>query len=652
MKSQTKTDDQQRGSVIITTAIAMSLIVICLIGVELGYLYFMKRELQKTADLAALAGAKDLLNADCTTAKTAAKNNANIGANSNMPKGFTPLIDSEIECGTWSSTAAASDPSSRFNNPANNISNPNAVRISISRPASILPFFGGNREIQAVAVAAQALPRASLSIRNTLATLNSQQSEILNAVFNSLLGGGLQLGVVGWNGFLKTNVNILSYLDLMATKLNISAGQYDEVLNSEVTIGSMIEGLIEALEKDGNIATASLAAINSQRAQLTAGSAQIRLRELLSIATGTPKAALDLNIQAFQIVQGAVQLANGEHTAIVDVPLGNVFGLATANAKIRVGEKMQFSAIGNPDLVNGEATDTNRIYVRTAQIRAVASVSIPGLSTVTNLLDASTALLQPLTSLLSTVLSLDLRCVLSCTQNEAKIVLTPTSPAKLNVAIDLASSESWINDHTCGIGAQKTILTTQNTAASNIYVGQMTNTQVDAFLGSNTQPTINAFPIFDVEVRECRKSLLGIISSCDNWSKYSRTGLTINSPVLAKAGSKTFIAPLDIDDHSKEPEYAQIGVSDVLSGLPSTLSGVKLQTFAYDSSKNNSLGNTISLATNLIGVALSAVSNLISTLLSPIDVLVNYLLDALGVRLATAETSARLTCGKGAELVY
>src|SRR4051812_44581307 len=90
-----------RGSIIVNTAIALSLIVITLIGTEIGYMYFMKREFQKTADLAALAGAQQIRNG-CTAASAAAQSNANGASVSdssrNMPLGFS-LAAGEVQCG-------------------------------------------------------------------------------------------------------------------------------------------------------------------------------------------------------------------------------------------------------------------------------------------------------------------------------------------------------------------------------------------------------------------------------------------------------------------------------------------------------------------------------------------------------------------------
>ncbi|MFA5682487.1 MAG: pilus assembly protein TadG-related protein, partial [Hydrogenophaga sp.] len=46
-----------RGSVAISVAIVFGTLIVLFIGIELGYLFYQKRELQKAVDLAALAGA-------------------------------------------------------------------------------------------------------------------------------------------------------------------------------------------------------------------------------------------------------------------------------------------------------------------------------------------------------------------------------------------------------------------------------------------------------------------------------------------------------------------------------------------------------------------------------------------------------------------
>lgn len=653
MKSHRNPRRIQRGSIIVNVAISLSLIAILLIGSELGYLFYLKRELQKTADLAALAGATRISTSNCSAGLTAALSNANDATAGNMPAGLDRLISAEVTCGQWTSAGTGTTAASRFTVANSNL---NAVQVQFSRtPESLLSFFNGNRTISVHAVAAQALPRANLNIRNSLATINSTQSAILNSLFKGILGGNLNLTAVGWSGLASSDINLLSYFDGIIQKygvsLNLAAGEYEKLLNTNISISQLADVLLTLATQNGSLTSIQISDINSQRANFTISNVAVKLGDTLQIANNTPSSALSANVQALQLLQGIVGLATGNNTAAIDVSLGNVFGIVAATAKIKIGEKPQVSATGNPALVTGGIDDPNRIYVRTAQIRALVTLSIPGLSTVSNLLLKATDLLTPVTNILSSILSLDLKCLISCQQNQAQIVLTPGNPVQLNVAVDVASSESWINSYSCS--PTKSITVNQKTGISNIYAGQMTSTQASDFFSSNNPASIGVFPVFDVETRACTKTLLGILWTCGAWSKYSRTGLRVASPVAATTAPPfTFSNPPNINDTSTPTQYATIGASDIFSSLSGTLSGVELQTYLYDNTKPNSLGNTIGGATDLVTTALSLASSLISTLLSPIDSLINSLLDALGLRLASAETSARLTCSQGAELVY
>lgn len=59
---------RQRGSVLIAAAAAMLVSVTLLASADLGYLFLHEAELQKTADLAALAGAQQLERDSCVAA--------------------------------------------------------------------------------------------------------------------------------------------------------------------------------------------------------------------------------------------------------------------------------------------------------------------------------------------------------------------------------------------------------------------------------------------------------------------------------------------------------------------------------------------------------------------------------------------------------
>lgn len=124
---------RQRGSVVINATIALSLLVIVLVGVELGYLFFMKREYQKTADLAALAGAQKLTNSNAATLCSLAESSAIANALKNS-SGATI----QPECGNWNPDNESNNNESdcfkgiidRFNKNSTEI---NAVRVRISQ---------------------------------------------------------------------------------------------------------------------------------------------------------------------------------------------------------------------------------------------------------------------------------------------------------------------------------------------------------------------------------------------------------------------------------------------------------------------------------------------------------------------------------------
>src|SRR5690606_1762110 len=80
----------------ISVAIVFGTLIVLFIGIELGYLFYQKRELQKAVDLAALAGAQVVQPDNCTGATEAARTNAQ----SNLPAYATPETLA-IVCGHW-----------------------------------------------------------------------------------------------------------------------------------------------------------------------------------------------------------------------------------------------------------------------------------------------------------------------------------------------------------------------------------------------------------------------------------------------------------------------------------------------------------------------------------------------------------------------
>ena len=702
MRSPINVHCRQRGSVLITTAIALSLIVICLIGIELGYLFFMKRELQKTADLAALAGAKIISGTNCADAKISALENANDAATGNMPQGMEPLTVSEVICGTWTALGQAGSPANRFTAASNNL---NAVQVSMSRaPISLLPFFTANRMIAATATAATLLPRASLNIRSTLISVDTGKSLILNSVFSGLLGGNVALDAAGWNGLLNTNVQLLNYLDQLAIKLNVAAGKYDELLSTKTSVGNLIDAMASALKAGGsgdstNISISALEAI-AAAARIPSNQPSISLGEILKLQSGTSSAGLDLALQAFQLVQGVVQAANWKNAATASVPV-KINGL-DVNLMTKIVEPPQFSVIGNPELAKANPLGENKIYVRTASVRTLLSVSLGKTGqTLYNITSGLTTALSNLTSvvggLVRSIVNLDApsNCApigLFCTSPPKPVVKDATPlplPIRIDVNVDLASAEAHVTDFDCTNLENKTLSADSSTSIATVRIGNMGASENDArinvFSSLQAPPKVSPIPILDIGTAQARSScllnVLGASLLCNveylqldgSW-KSGTAGLASSvRTAFGGGGLGIFATPapsvseklplafrsanpgqlLDIDNKDETQTFLSFSASNTAaSSITSNLTGVKIDFYSPNPS-TGLLGSVLATADLAVTAVFDIVQPLIRNLMSMVvDPLVSLLLDGLGIDLGAVKVGGRLSCMKGAELVY
>jgi uncharacterized membrane protein len=667
---------RHRGSIVVNTAIAMSLILIVLISTELGYLFFMKRELQKTVDLAALAGAQALQPSACSPAQQAAKANAA----KNFPVGVDPLTDAEVECGNWDPVFRA--PPIHFGAP-NAGEKLNAVRVSITRRPSMLPLsFTGNAQHSIVvsAVAYQSIPQAVLSIRSTLLAVDASKSALLDAVFGKLLGGSVALTVAGWQGLVTTQVNLLSFLDAVALEVGLQAGQYEQVLNSKVTAGKLLQALATVLQKNGSLAGVALSGFNDMVGLTTqVSNVQLSVAEILGVATGTPSSALDLNLQAFQLTQAFVQLANSQNAVSLSAP-SNLLGLANVVTTVKVIEPPQTSAIGNPELAMLDPMGENGIRVRTAQVRALISVDFTSaLTGITNLVNEVLKLTQPVTDLLNSLLHLDLVGVLSnviCIGCESKVtdLRLVSSPFRIDINLDVAAGKARVDKYSCPADGSKTLSVIADTSAATLRVGKIGTSAADAAkqaFSSKDPPNVEPIPLVDIGSLTVKKTCLVLCSYSwkkgNTWVADKNTadrqafagggiGLMTNTPVLGSSDTLQFAAPADgnlpdISAAQLPTPYQPVVASNLVGSLSQTLASIDIH--MYKPSVDSALGDLLVGIGSTIDVVVGLLRQVISSVLSPLlDPLVNTLITALGIDLAKTEVGARLTCQGGAQLVY
>ncbi|MBG6124675.1 pilus assembly protein TadG-related protein [Pseudomonas sp. M2] len=643
---------RQRGAIglMAVTTLALALLFM-LVVVDSGRLYLEQRKLQRIADMAALEAAGQ--SAVCTGSGPQATAIASVAAARNGHTPGSPLVAScgYLQTGANSLRTFTSD---NARNEAIRVDVSNTVTTSFAAGIYILTQGGGaplTTTLQAHAVASKALPpQAMLSIRTTLATVDSQQSVLLDGLLGAL-GGNVQLGLAGWKGIAATDLNLLNYLEQLAVDLQLTVGDYEQLLNADATVTQLLEAAVKVLEQSG---AAADVVTNLGKVALGAGnSTLLQLGDILDIQNGTAQAGLDASIQLLQLVQGVIQLAASESAATADLPI-SVLGLINGRVRLKVIEPQQVSAVGDPR--------TDELRVHTAQVRAMISLDLPLLSTVFGLVNAVLDLASPLTNVLNNLLSLNLAstlesvlCLLGVPCTVTDIVLVPDK-LQLDIGLQVAEATARLDPQSpdtfrC---SPKRLTVQAQSAAAQLAVGRFEST--DAFFTTGTT-AVKALPLIDIGTKRCTKLL--ILGTCQSRIPYAGggLGLRVDSKLLGSGPvehSLVFQGPVSEPPNIGQPaEYLNMRPANdnVVGSLSDTLLGVQLQ--AFKPTANSGLGDVLVIAGNVLGTVKGIIEPLIRGLLSPlIDPLVNVLLKVLGIDLVNTDVGANLSCSTGrAQLV-
>lgn len=635
---------RQRGAIGLmaagTLAVAM---VFMLLALDSGRLYLEKRRLQSIADTAALeAAGRGGLCTPTNTANDYAKENA-------ARNGFTMVAGDNsrglaVTCGTLPTNA------SNIRVFVADATKNDAIRVVATRSVmtslanGIWNMFSGapvaaQTILSATAVAAAAPPVAQLTIRSSLASVNSANSPLLNLVIGNLLGGSLSLTAAGWNGLLTTNLNLLSYLDQLAIDLTIKAGDYDALLSTAVSARQLLDAAVTILQKNGAVASAVINDLITVKA-IAPNTQLLKVGDLLKVATGTPAAALNTSVQLFQLLETVAQLSSSKSAvsaaAQVNIPL-----VGTVSIQTKVIEPPQMSAIGNPlkakaGLLNNPRTD--QIFVRTAQVRTLVTIDAPIIKVVSGVTSILSGLATPVSKVVGGLLNLNLLdvvagvvCLVGC--NVADVDITQT----LSIYIEAASAESHVTDFSCATPATKSLTVKATTSLATLGVGYVD--PVSAF-SSSAPVTVQPVRLIDFGQRFCLLTLV-----CGPRTPGVGGGLNLRalSTIAEQTNTLVFNPVNDINAATiyKKPP----GTADILFSLGNTLNGLQVTYVPPSGSTPNPANGTV---TNALATIISSVVGLVQNVLSPIlDPIVNTLLSALGISLGNAEVGANLSCHMG-----
>lgn len=353
----------EAGSILVNTAVAMSLIVIALIGTELGYLFYMKREFQKTVDLAALAGAQYLpvkAPSNCIAESKAANDNAA----ANLPG--IPLTS--VKCGEWSKAAPATILAT---------GNSNAVRVAIdTAPPSVIGFFTGNRRISVEAIAIRDEPMAVFSVGSNLANTNPE-GVLIHTL--GLVGLKPDLDLVTFRGLAGVNIKPAGLLHALGVDVStdIGVGELNTLLaGRQIQLSQLLDVIVTLAGQQGVaqlelfLTKLKLVGLDAKTVfvQLgTAGGTPSTSRGLFAlIQAPTTASALGVDVDALSLFNAALGVGTKTHAATLDLGLTGLTTLTgvTADAKLRVIEPPSIG-IGNIGTTAYNAQVRLYVYIST-----------------------------------------------------------------------------------------------------------------------------------------------------------------------------------------------------------------------------------------------------------------------------------------------
>lgn len=338
--------------------------------VEIGHLYWAKRETQKVADLAALAGAQRL-------GLCSADNQDNRAARQNAMEQNRFAGSITIRCGNWGIANPAAD---HFREAVDSDHPLNAVKVITRRAA--LPFFGQNAglpTVQAEAVAKLTPPSAVFSVGSQLLRLNG----------NSPLGNVLRLvgvnvdtaTVLAYDGLAQAKVTPAGLLEALGlpVDVNMSVADFNRFLAAnKVSLGRLLSATTTVLDRNG-MAGLRLDALASRigtqldldRLDLQLGSTGQAggLFAAVVAPDGTIGSALQADINAMDLVTTAIAIASRGR------------GVAVDNLVIAGGVEVRAGIIEPPSIAIGGVGA--RAY--NAQVRVAIDIDsdkIPGLGPV------------------------------------------------------------------------------------------------------------------------------------------------------------------------------------------------------------------------------------------------------------------------------
>ncbi|KER71726.1 hypothetical protein HR51_15835 [Burkholderia cepacia] len=362
----------------VMAAIWVMVAIVVLGVIDIANLYLQKRDLQRIADMAALAAVQPMSN-DPVSCLNDAQNNVTTSATIN-DKGYAftliaatatgnPTAGNDqiaVSCGSWDSSSAYVTPASTA---------ANAAQVTVYRQVNyfflglLIQLSGRQTSVYATATA-RASAIDTFSVGSTLASLNTSSSAILDPLLTGLLGASanVNVGLANYQALAGANVT-LGQLATVATQLGTGGmsgpASIGKLLGLNLTVSDILNLTATAVGSNTTVGTVLSALSNSVGANVNIN--KISLGSLLQYSGSNAEAAANASINVLQLLLTTAEIGayNSGLTLSVNstsCPSSAFCPLISAVSSLVRVNNLQLQVLAPPSIGIGEAGQVNGIW--------------------------------------------------------------------------------------------------------------------------------------------------------------------------------------------------------------------------------------------------------------------------------------------------
>lgn len=374
-----------RGSVAIITVLSAGVIFgMAAVTIDVSRFYLLKRQQQMAGDLAAVAAAASIGNAQAAALASLAAN----GRSAN------DLVS--VELGTYTADPALAA-SQRFAVGTGTITN--AARVTLRTTAS--SFFGALLSPVSPAVAATTPPsptggasqttgavivtRSVAANQNTVSfavgsRLASLDGGLANAILGGIIGTGVSLSVLDYQGLASANVDVFGFANALALRIGARNATYGSLATMTVRLADVLSAAADAGSTAG-LPASSVQALRTLALAAGPSGPTFTLGNLVSfaayggLAVGS-SAPISANLPLLPFVTAAARLGGSAHEVVANTSVAPP-GILAVNLKLSVGS----SPIGSSFASVGPVGTS----LHTAQTRVLLGLQLSGLGSIAGL---------------------------------------------------------------------------------------------------------------------------------------------------------------------------------------------------------------------------------------------------------------------------